>query len=93
MFNFFNYCIDSRTLGSTTLESMCKDKTFYLSLLDLVEHEIVNTNPFLKFLDSRGHLDICVKQNAIRFSTNPLCYVLACKKYPDYEFKITKENK
>jgi len=92
MFNFFNYCLDSRTLGAQTLESRCTDKQFHLSVLDQVEKEIVKKNPFLDFLNMRGYLDVCIKDNAIKFSTNPLCYVLACKKYPDYEFKITKER-
>ena len=91
MFNFFSYNI---FLEGTTLEKeVANDQTLYLSVLDRVENQIIKTNPFLQFLNNRGHLSVDIRENSIQFSTNPLAYVLAAKKIPDYEFKITKGDK
>ena len=93
MFEFYKYCLNQDSLGDTTLERMCqRDSDFYIRLLDDVENKFVKTDPFMGFLNERGHLDLKIKENAICFSASPLAYVLAMKKFPDHEFPITKEG-
>ena len=82
-FNFFNYNIN---LEGTTLESeINKDQDLFLQVMDKIENQIIKQSEFMQFLNQRGYLHVDIKENSIQFTTNPLSYIMASKKFPDEE--------
>ena len=73
---------------NVTLEKLTNEDTFAMEkVLNFVE-EYSAKNSFLNFLKEKDYLDIEIKENAIIFSTNPLAFVLASKKWPEQQWNI-----
>ena len=87
MFEFLTVGAPS-TEGNESLEKLTNENTMAMEkVLDFVE-EYSARNKFLNFLKSRDYLAIQVKDNGIIFSTTPLAFVLASKKFPEQKWNL-----
>ena len=86
--NFQFLTIGAPSYEGDTLEKVTnKDASAMEKVLNFVE-EYSAKNSFLNFLKEKDYLEIEIKENAIIFSTNPLAFVLASKKWPEQQWNI-----